>query len=87
MEADPTIAAGTNESSAAVPESPFCGSLRSKKFFKFDALATSAEDYLDGSNHCWCRHTQLVVGPDGMQVDPHECTPARSCYTSALETS
>ena len=45
--------------------SPFCGSLRSKKFFMLDGLATEAGQYLDASNHCWCRETQQVVGPDG----------------------
>jgi hypothetical protein len=65
--------------------SPFCGSLRSKKFFMRDTLATDASDYLDSSNHCWCRHTQQVIGPDGGKVNPSRCSPGRSCYTSALE--
>jgi hypothetical protein len=65
--------------------SPFCGSLRSKKFFMLDGMATRAEDYLDASNHCWCRETQQVVGPDGSQVNPGSCVPGRSCYSSALE--
>jgi hypothetical protein len=62
----------------------FCGSLRSKKFFKLDALATSADDYLDASNHCWCRETEQVIGPDGKSVSPARCVPGRSCYSSAL---
>lgn len=71
--------------SAAI-ETPFCGSLRSKKFFMMDALATEAAQYLDSSNHCWCRETQQVVGPDGSRVQPHRCVPGRSCYSSALES-
>jgi len=68
-----------------VTQTPFCGSLRSKKFFMLDALATEAEQYLDASNHCWCRETQQVIGPDGGRATPNRCGPGRSCYTSALE--
>jgi hypothetical protein len=67
-------------------QTPFCGSLRSKKFFMLDALATEAEQYLDASNHCWCRETQQVIGPDGGRATPNRCGPGRSCYTSALES-
>lgn len=67
-------------------ESPFCGSLRSKKFFMMDGLATEAAQYLDSSNHCWCRETQRVIGPDGGRVRPDRCVPGRSCYSSALES-
>jgi hypothetical protein len=75
------------ESSATVIiESPFCGSLRSKKFFMMDGLATDASQYLDGSNHCWCRETQQVIGPDGGRVHPSRCGPGRSCYSSSLES-
>ena len=66
-------------------ESAFCGSLRSKKFFMLDGLATEASQYLDASNHCWCRETQQVVGPDGSRVNPARCVPGRSCYSSSLE--
>ena len=65
--------------------SPFCGSLRSKKFFILDAMATIAEQYIDASNHCWCRETQEVIGPDNRRVHPDNCQPGRSCYTSALK--
>jgi hypothetical protein len=71
---------------SVVVQSPFCGSLRSKKFFMMDGLATDAAQYLDSSNHCWCRETQQVVGPDGRRVHPDRCTPGRSCYSSALES-
>jgi hypothetical protein len=71
---------------SAVVQSPFCGSLRSKKFFMLDALATDAEQYLDASNHCWCRETQQVIGPDNGRVRPARCVPGRTCYSSALES-
>lgn len=75
----------TESSESAVVNSPFCGSLRSKKFFMMDGLATEADQYLDSSNYCWCRETQQVVGPDGGRVRPERCVPGRSCYSSALE--
>lgn len=65
-------------------QSPFCRSLRSKKFFMQDTLATGAEQYIDASNHCWCRETQEVIGPDNKRVDPDNCVPGRGCYSSAL---
>ena len=74
------------ETESAPLQSPFCGSLRSKKFFLLDRLATKAEDYLDGANHVWCTHTQEVIGPDNARVTPERCTPGRSCYSSAIES-
>lgn len=67
-----------------VPDSPFCGELRSKKFFMLDTFATEAEQYVDASNHCWCYKTQQVIGPDGGPVAPLSCSPGRKCYVSAL---
>ena len=79
-------AAGSTDADAgATARSSFCGSLRSKKFFMLDGLATEASQYLDASNHCWCRETQQVVGPDGSRVNPSRCVPGRSCYSSSLE--
>jgi hypothetical protein len=69
----------------AAVRSPFCGALRSKKFFMVDGIATDASQYLDASNHCWCRETQQVIGPDGGRVHPNCCVPGRVCYNSALE--
>jgi hypothetical protein len=76
-----------NQPTPSLPiiQTPFCGDLRSKKFFLSDQIATRAEDYLDASHHCWCFHTQQVVGPDGEIVMPRRCVPGRSCYRSALD--
>ena len=78
----------TNEASelnsAETPQSPFCASLRSKKFFMRDALPMEASDYLDASNHCWCRMTQQVIGPDGGIVNPDVCVNGRACFSSAF---
>jgi hypothetical protein len=71
-------------SSPAGFQTPFCGELRSKKFFMLDAIASQESDYLDPSGHCWCFHTQRVVGPDRGIVKPDRCVPGRSCYRSAL---
>jgi len=68
-----------------VLQTPFCGDLRSKKFFLSDQIAANADDYLDASGHCWCYHTQQVVGPDGGFVEPGTCVPGRACYRSALD--
>lgn len=65
-------------------QTPFCGDLRSKKFFLRDTLPQTAEDFLDSTNHTWCYHTNLPVGPDGYRVCPQDCGPDRSCYRSAL---
>lgn len=76
----------TNEThpEPAPVQSPFCGSLRSKKFFMLDGLATKAEQYIDAANHVWCCETQQVIGPDNKQVHPDVCVPGRSCYNSAI---
>lgn len=67
-----------------VLNTPFCGELRSKKFYTIGKLPMKEEDYLDDSNHCWCYHTQTPIGPDGNTVMPESCVPGRSCYVSAL---
>ena len=70
---------------SVVPQSSFCSSLRSKKFLMIDELPTDASQYLDASNHCWCRMTQQVIGPDGGTVHPESCVTGRDCYSSAFE--
>jgi hypothetical protein len=65
--------------------SPFCGSLRSKKFFMLDRMATSADEYVDAANHVWCCETQEVIGPDNSRVDPKRCVAGRTCYSSAIQ--
>jgi hypothetical protein len=75
----------TDGATEATLQSAFCASLRSKKFFMIDAVPTEASHYLDGANHCWCRLTQQVIGPDGGSVYPDNCVAGRSCYSSAFE--
>lgn len=83
IQPDPNTTPLPGESSSEV-QSPFCGELRSKKFFMLDVMPTDESQYLDASNHCWCYQTQQVVGPDGRPVGPSGCTPGRSCYVSSL---
>ena len=67
-----------------VLQTPFCGDLRSKKFYMRDEILTNAEDYHDASGHTWCYHTQMPIGPDGLRAAPEYCGPDRRCYRSAL---
>lgn len=60
--------------------SPFCASLRSKKYYFLERPPQEAADLLDGSNRCWCIRTMQAVGPDGEQVDPAGCGAGRSCF-------
>ena len=72
--------------SEATPiQTPFCGQLRSKKYFMLDRLATSSEDFIDAANHVWCCETQEVIGPDNRRVSTDNCRPGRACYSSALK--
>lgn len=66
-------------------QSAFCRELRSKKYFSLQSIPISRDDYLDASNHCWCRLTMQVVGPDGEMVHPNACRNGRSCYKSQFE--
>jgi hypothetical protein len=77
-------AKGLSSSSLTVLPTPFCGDLRSKKWFMLDAIPATEADFFDPSGHCWCYHTQQPIGPDGFQVEPGQCGPGRDCYRSAL---
>ena len=68
----------------SIQQTPFCGDLRSKKYFLFEALPTDPSEYLDPSGYCWCHQTQLSIGPDGQHATPDLCGPGRECYRSAL---
>jgi hypothetical protein len=75
----------TTTSEAAPIQTPFCGQLRSKKYFMLDRLAVSPEDFIDATNHVWCCETQEVIGPDNRRVSTDNCRPGRACYSSALK--
>lgn len=65
--------------------SPFCRELRSKKYFFLQEMPTEIHDIRDASNHCWCRQTVQVFGPDGELVRPEDCNASRGCYRSLFE--
>ena len=60
--------------------SPFCGRLRSKKYYFLKAPPIQPSDILDASGHCWCQRTMGSVGPDGRLVDPETCRAGRRCF-------
>ncbi|MEO6711162.1 MAG: hypothetical protein ABI054_14750 [Planctomycetota bacterium] len=60
--------------------SPFCGALRSKKYYFLKQPALVPADLLDASNDCWCARTQMRLGPDDDGVDPASCQAGRACY-------
>ncbi len=63
--------------------SPFCGELRSKKYYFLKRPALVVADILDASNDCWCAQTQMRLGPDDNGVDPESCKAGRACYRAA----
>ena len=67
-------------------QSPYCREIRSKRYFFLREMPTEERHLKDGSNHCWCRMTMKVFGPDGELVRPVDCTAGRSCYRSLFET-
>jgi hypothetical protein len=68
------------DSSPPATTRALCARLRSKKYYMLGRPALTAEDILDGSQHCWCQRTKLAIGPDAGVVDPTECCAGRSCY-------
>ena len=72
-----------NQSAPRIRVSPFCGKLRSKKYFFLQGPALEEDDILDASNDCWCHTTLQKVGPDGRIVDPADCQAGRACYEPA----
>lgn len=68
----------------SLPE-PLCRYLSSKKLMVTGALATTSEDVLDRSQHCWCEQTFKAIGPDGELAWPEDCTKARSCFSSPYD--
>jgi len=70
---------------ASLPDliSPFCGDLRSKKYYFLKRPALNPAEFLDASNDCWCARTQMRLGPDDKGVDPESCCAGRSCFRHA----
>lgn len=73
-----------SEDPRPLPPSPFCIHLRSKKSYFLRVPPAEEKDLLDGSGHCWCLKTMLVLGPDGGPVEPAGCRAGRPCFESIL---
>lgn len=59
---------------------PFCGDLRTKKYYFLGRPARDASELLDASNDCWCARTQMRLGPDDQRVDAEDCRVGRTCF-------
>ncbi len=68
----------------AGPVQPVCRHLRSKAIFVAGQMEPPADIEEMGSGHCWCNHTQNVLGPDNHSVDRRECNGGRDCYEATL---
>lgn len=64
--------------------SPFCMHLLSKNIVKRAHPMLTDEDVLDASNHCWCKCTGQILGPDRYVAHPSECRSGRTCFESRV---
>lgn len=85
MEKETTGATTAEATAPNVVQSPFCRDIRSKKYYFLQEMPTEIQHIRDASNHCWCRQTVQVFGPDGELVRPEDCNTSRSCYRSLFE--
>ncbi|REK12727.1 MAG: hypothetical protein DWQ37_10890 [Planctomycetota bacterium] len=68
----------------AGPIQPICRHMRSKAIYVTGKMEPSAEMVDMGSGHCWCNHTQHILGPDSELVERRACNSSRDCYESVL---
>lgn len=61
-----------------------CRHLRSKAIYVAGQMEPGLEQETMGSGHCWCNHTQHVLGPDDQFVERRGCNSARPCYEAVL---
>lgn len=71
-----------DEQDAPLALSPFCTQIQSKKLYFLGRPPLTERDVLDASQHCWCRRTMQVLGPDGEIVHPDDCRAGRPCFES-----
>jgi hypothetical protein len=72
------------EAQAGLVLSPYCTNLRSKRLFFSPGPPMIESDVIDACEHCWCRHTMQVLGPDRRRASPDGCRAGRSCFESIL---
>lgn len=73
----------SNPTESRLTTTPFCGDLRTKKWYFLDRPARTDEDLMDASNRAWCLRTMQSLGPDGELVEPDACCRGRSCWRGA----
>jgi hypothetical protein len=66
------------------PVQPVCRHLRSKAIYVAGHMEPSPDMEAMGSGHCWCSHTQHILGPDDTLVERRGCNSARVCYEAVL---
>jgi len=60
---------------------PPCRHLRSKGMYVTGLIEPQHDPIAPmGDGHCWCNHTQHVMGPDQAMVDRQKCDASRACY-------
>ena len=68
----------------AGPIQPICRHMRSKAIYVAGQMEPPPEMDAMGSGHCWCNHTQHILGPDDTLVDRRGCNSGRTCYEAVL---
>ena len=66
------------------PLEPVCRQLRSKAIYVTGMMEPPPGTEYMGSGHCWCNHTQHILGPDDQVVNRRECDSKRTCYEAVL---
>lgn len=61
-----------------------CRHLRSKAIYVAGQMEPGIEQETMGSGHCWCNHTQHILGPDDALVERRGCNSGRTCYEAVL---
>jgi hypothetical protein len=66
------------------PIQRICRHIRSKAIYVVGQMEPPPEMEAMGSGHCWCNHTQHILGPDDTLVERRGCNSARTCYEAVL---
>ena len=61
-----------------------CRHLRSKAIYVAGQMEPGPDQEMMGSGHCWCNHTQHILGPDDQLVERRGCNSGRTCYEAVL---
>ena len=64
---------------------PACIHLRSKAMYTTGDTRNPNHPDEVGSQYCWCKLTQHVIGPDKKDVERATCIVGRNCYREVYE--